>query len=77
VARILGRQETPLTTRGMGLGPASDPLLVMAKDFGFAGWSAGVAEDEDRGFENGVFGYPVVTAMIRAFKPALWMKYGV
>jgi hypothetical protein len=32
VARILGRQETPLTTRGTGLGPASDPLLVMAKE---------------------------------------------
>ena len=32
MARILSQQEKPLTTRDTGLGPASDPLLVLAKE---------------------------------------------
>jgi hypothetical protein len=32
MARILSQQDKPLTTKGTDLGPASDPLLVLAKE---------------------------------------------
>lgn len=32
MARILSQQEQPLTIKGTGLSPASDPLLRMAKE---------------------------------------------